>query len=146
MGIYGERYVSQQLSFSVENTMTASLFWSFRALTTGVSVWFDLQRCGMGMWVPCLTPIYSWFEGYLPTSCPSHGGFQMTPVMFRLFFFSEDPWHCGSLLLKPSWQRTWAVFGPHRKTSPGFWDLISHTLLNTFTWYTLIYCNILSFW
>ena len=80
------------------------------------------------------------FRGIFLQVAPATGHFRWLLSCFGCFF-SEDPWHCGSLLLKPSWQRTWAVFGPHRKTSPGFWDLISHTLLNTFTWYTLIYCN-----
>lgn len=57
-------------------------------------------------------------------------------------FFSEDPWHCGSLLLKPSWQRTWAVFGPHRKTSPRFeiWSVILYLIhSHDIHWYTVIF-------
>ena len=94
------------------------------------------------MWVPCLTPIYSWFEGYLPTSCPSHGGFQMTPVMFRLFFFLRI---LGPVVLY-SWSLRGSVPGQYlaliARLLPGFeiWSVILYLIhSHDIHWCTVIF-------
>ena len=93
--------------------------------------------CESHVWLPYIHDL----RGIFLQVAPATGDFTWLLSCFGCFF-SEDPWHCGSLLLKPSWQRTWAVFGPHRKTSPAFeiWSVILYLIhSHDIHWYTVIF-------